>query len=118
MTSAGSSGWRKGTLMEPRMKTRKSRTAKPSPRRSQRQRDFSGAGMVFLQLDPQRAGGAVGALAVAVCLADGDELRVEVVVKRRVGGQVTLEEALQLVVASLRRRQGVAGQHPAGVGVN
>src|SRR3990172_1023079 len=90
ITSAGSSGWRKGTLMEPRMKTRKSRTAKPSPRRSQRQRDFSGACMVVLhpspfargalssaegQLGPEPASGAVGALAGAVGLADGHELR-------------------------------------------
>src|SRR3990172_7089824 len=111
MTSAGSSGWRKGTLMEPRMKTRKSRTAKPNPRRSQRQRDFSGAGMVVLhpstfargalssaegQLRPERAGGAVGVLAVAIRLADGDELRVEVVVERGPGRQVGFEVALQL----------------------
>src|SRR3972149_3343032 len=126
MTSAGSSGWRKGTLMEPRMKTRKSRTAKPSPRRSQRQRDFSGAGMVVLhpstvrltltvpsdsrgtfargalssaegQLGPERASGAVGALAVAVGLADGHELRVEVVVEGGPGRRGGVEEALQLV---------------------
>src|SRR3989338_1450138 len=98
MTSAGSSGWRKGTLIEPRMNTKKRRTAKPSPRHTQRQRVFSGAGMVFLQLDPERAGGAVGALAVAVRLADGHELRVKVVVERGLARQVGFKVILQLLV--------------------
>src|SRR3989338_7000130 len=98
MTSAASSGWRKGTLIEPRMNTKKRRTAKPSPRHTQRQRVFSGAGMVFLQFRPERARSAVRALAVAVVLADGDELRVEVVVEGSPARQVGFKVILQLLV--------------------